>query len=248
MRFKSSSHASAIGLSIIMALCAHQRANADAGRPFVVDTSSSRVAFLMKAPIENIHGVATRAVHGELTVDPHDLSATRGEIRIDLDRLEVFQSKLDEESGAFAPETKSEKQNEDMKAWFEISDDAPAQVRERNRWVVFEVQQVSAPSENDLGSSQSAERKARVRISGSLSLHGHQSTITSDVDLSFGFVGDELKSVRVSSVSPVPVSLEHYDVRPRSAFEKLAAKTLGALGQKVAESAPVTFSFTLTPR
>jgi hypothetical protein len=202
----------------------------------------------MKAPIENIHGVATKAIHGELMVDPNELSATRGQIRIDLDRLELFQSKLDEKTGAFSSENKSEKQNEDMKAWFEISEDTPAQVRERNRWATFDLQNVTVPSGSDLATLQGAERNVRAHITGSFTLHGHQAPVSADVSLSFGFVGEELKSIRVSSISPVRVGLEQYDIRPRSAFEKLAAKTLGALGQKVADTAPVTFSFNVTPR
>jgi polyisoprenoid-binding protein YceI len=222
-------------------------AGAASARRFVVDTSSSKVDFIMKAPIENIHGIATKSMHGELTVDPNDLSATQGQIKIDLDRLEVFQSKLDEETGVFTEETRSEKQNKDMKAWFEISDDVPAGVRERNRWITFTVEKVAVQSGNDLAQLQGAERKVKGRISGNFTLHGHSAMITTDVNLSFRFEGDELRSIRVSSNHPVQVDLARYDVRPRSAFEKLAAKTLGALGQKVAESAPVTFSFTLTP-
>jgi polyisoprenoid-binding protein YceI len=222
-------------------------AGAAAARRFVVDTSSSKVDFLMKAPIENIHGVGAKSIHGELMVDSNDLSATRGQIKIDLDQLEVFQSKLDEETGAFTEETKSEKQNNDMRAWFEISDDVPAGIRERNRWITFDIEDVLVQSGNDLAQLQGVERKIKARISGNFTLHGHSEAITADVNLSFRFDGDELESIRVSSAHPVQVNLARYDVRPRSAFEKLAAKTLGALGQKVAESAPVAFSFALTP-
>ena len=223
-------------------------ADTSSASDFVVSTGRSHVDFVMKAPVEHIHGVAKRSVHGGLRIDPTDISKTSGQIRIDLDKLELFQAVLDEDTGKFTEETKNAKQNAHMKTWFQISKDAPAKMREANRWITLKVNKISKPSANDVTQLQGDARKIKATVEGNFTLHGRTEPKKAAVQATFNYKGDALQSVSIRSVRPVSVSLTQHDIQPRSAFDKLAQKTLAALGQKVADTAPVTFRFTLLPK
>ena len=212
-----------------------------------VNTKTSRVDFLMTAPVENIHGIAKGATHGTLAIDPSNIGHTHGEIRIDLDKLVLLQATVDEETGAFKKEIKNAKQNEHMKTWFQISSDAPKAMREKNRWIKFNIKSITSPSVNDVTSVEGDVRKVKAKVNGDFTLHGRTVKKTAYVEATFKYSGDELQSVSIRSLRPVLVNLKRHDIQPRSAFDKLAQKTLSALGQKVAEAAPVKLDFTLVP-
>ncbi len=217
-------------------------------RTFSVDTGASNTEFLMEAPLENIHGVAPKAMSGELFVDLMDVTKTTGLVKVDLLKLELFQTKRENEKEKFGEEEKNATQNEHMRTWFQISDDAPAEMREKNRFVEFKIVKVSGVSDANVGKLSGAQRNITATVAGELRLHGRTTKKTAKVDISFVFDGDTPKSMKVATQEPVPVGLAEHDVQPRSAFDKLAQKTLGALGQKVAEAAPITFEFTATPK
>ena len=56
--------------------------------------------------------------------------------------------------------------------------------------------------------------------------------------------GDHPTSVTVKSRKPLDIGLDEYDVRPRTGFGKLAAKTLETLAPKVAKAAAISLEFT----
>jgi polyisoprenoid-binding protein YceI len=213
-------------------------------RTFTIDRTSSKVDFVMAAPLENIHGVADRSMEGDLYVDLADLTASRGLVKIDLDTLEIFQQKRESEDGEFGEEVKNETQNEHTRTWFQISDDAPEAVRDANRWIQFNVTRISDASATNVLEMEGAERTVTATIHGDFHLHGHTTQKSAQVELVFLFEGDEPRGMKVRTVEPVNVGLEEHDVRPRSAFGTLAQATLGTLGQKVAEAAPITFELT----
>ncbi len=228
-----------VSSSLVAAKPASQKTTA-----FDVDTGKSNVEFLMQAPVENIHGKAPASVKGQLFVDLEDITKSTGLLRIDLEKLVVYQAKRKKEKGDLSPEDKSDKQNEDMKTWFEISDDAPAAAREKNRWVEFKLDKVDQASQKDVLGMSGAERKITATVSGDFLLHGRKVKKTAEIEITFKFDGDKPKSITLKTTKPVEVGLEEHDVKPRKAFEVLAAKTLSDLGQKVAQQAPVTFEIT----
>src|SRR5687768_3547498 len=56
-----------------------------------IDSGSSRVSFSMAAPVEKISGEAPGSVEGELFVDLEDVSRSTGLVRVDLDKLTLYQ-------------------------------------------------------------------------------------------------------------------------------------------------------------
>ncbi|MEZ4328120.1 MAG: hypothetical protein R3B40_23055 [Polyangiales bacterium] len=218
-----------------------------ASSAFQVNTDGSAVDFIMEAPLENIHGRAPSSVHGELDLDLAQLSASTALVRIDLFQLEVLQQKRESADEAFGEEVRNETQNEHVRTWFEISPDAPEDVREANRWAEFRVERVEGLSADSVAGMTGAERVVQATLHGQLRIHGHTVAKSARVELTFTYEGDRATGVRVRSLEPVSVGLEEYDVRPRSAFGTLAQRTLAALGEKVATAAPVTFDFRASP-
>lgn len=217
------------------------------GSAWQVATDGSAVDFLMAAPLENIHGRAPSSVQGELSLDLAQLDRSSALVRIDLLQLEVLQQKRETADQAFGEEVRSDTQNEHVRTWFEISPDAPEDVREANRWVEFRVERIDNLSAADVTAMTGTERVVQATLHGQLRIHGHTVPKSARVELTFTFEGDTATGVRVRSLEPVSVGLEEYDVRPRSAFGTLAQRTLAALGEKVATAAPVTFDFRAAP-
>jgi len=211
---------------------------------FDVDAPSSNATFLMEAPIEHIRGRAPASVTGQLDVDLGNLARSRGLVKVDLTQLAIYQTKREDETSEWGQETRDETQNEHMRTWFQISPDAPEDVREQNRWVEFSIEGVTNVSESNVNAMTGAERRVTAEVSGQLRLHGRSVNKTARVEIVFEYEGDRATAMRVHFLEPVNVGLEEHDVRPRSAFDRLAERTLAALGQKVASNAPIELEFT----
>jgi hypothetical protein len=214
----------------------------------VVEPSASTVRFLMEAPIEKIFGEAPASVEGELFVNVEDLSKSTGLLRVDLQKLALYQQKREGEKDEFGEKQKNDTQNEHARTWLEISDDTPAELRKENRFVEFRIARLESPSVASLGALSGAERKVTATAVGDFRLHGRKKEQRVKAELGFGFAGDKLAQVKVRTLEPLPVDLEAYDVRPREAFGKLAQKTLDALGSKVAKVAPIEVEFSARPQ
>jgi polyisoprenoid-binding protein YceI len=213
-------------------------------RRFKLDPAQSKVDFTMDAELEKISGRAPSALEGDVFVDLKDIGKSSGFLKLDLDKLSIYQKKRTKADGEFGEETRNEKQNADMRVWFEIAEDAPADVREKNRWVEFKLSKVTAPSVNDLSAQTGADRTLTATVGGDFRLHGRTKEHSAKVEVTVHYEGDEAKSVHVKTLEPLAVGLEEHDVRPRSAFSKLADKTLDTLGAKVAKVAKVSLDFT----
>jgi hypothetical protein len=208
---------------------------------FAVDTGTSSATFEMDAPIEKIYGDAPGSVSGDLYVNPKDITHSMGLIKIDLLKMTLYHEKMN--NGAFGKREKSDKQNDDAQLWLQISKDAPPATREMFRYAEFKITKVDA-AQKDVTALQGATRKLDATVTGDFLIHGHKTTKTAKLELTFQMAGDKVASVHVKSLGPIVVGLEENDIRPRQTWEKLAAKTLGALGQKVAGQAPVMIDFT----
>ena len=69
-----------------------------------VESGPSRVTFLMEAPIEKISGDAPGSVEGELFVDLEDVSKSTGLVRVDLDKLTLYQERREDAARCPRPE------------------------------------------------------------------------------------------------------------------------------------------------
>lgn len=210
---------------------------------FAIDKLSSKVEFMMEAPVEKIRGRASASTEGDLHVDPSDLTKTTGLVAVDISGLELFQA-VQGEDGKFGEEKKSDLQNAHARTWLEISDDAPEDVRKKNARVEFSIQSIQSVSEKDVQKLTGAERKVTFTATGELLLHGRKTTKTAELEATFRYEGDKPVSVTVKSVKPFPVGLEEHDVRPRDAFGRFAKKALSDLSQKVASEAQVSVELT----
>jgi hypothetical protein len=219
-----------------------------------IDAPTSSVKFLMDSPLEKLDGDAPGSASGELAVDLEDLAKSTGIIRVDLDKLVLWQQKRADESGDYSERKKSDKQNQHARDWFQL-DAREGEVTEeqakRNRIAEFRIDSVSPASPNVLALS-GAERKVPATVSGMLQLHGRQAKKSAKVELTFKFAGDNLESVNVKTVEPFPVNLEEFEIHPRDAAGKFA-KTItdaigGSLKGKLQKEAPVNIDVTARPQ
>jgi hypothetical protein len=210
---------------------------------YAIEASGSQVRFLMEAPIEKISGDAPSSLEGELFVDPEDLAKSTGLVRVDLEKLSIYQQKREDEKGEFSERTKNETQNKHARTWLEISDDTPEDVRKENRFVEFRINELAQPSSANLSSLSGTERTVTAIAVGDFRLHGRKNQKRVKVELRFTYAGDKPQTLAVRTLEPLRIGLEEFDVRPREAFGKLAQKTLDALGTKVAKEAPLQVEF-----
>ncbi len=212
-----------------------------------IDASSTKVGFLMDAPLEKIHGKAPGALEGELFVDLDDVTKSSGLVKVDLFKLEIFQQNRGSDGEDFGEETKNDTQNQHARAWLEIGDDAPPDKRAEYRYVELKVTKIETTGEKNITKISGPERKVMLTVTGDFRLHGRLTTQSAEMEAIFRFEGDKLASVELKSVKPFTVGLDEHDVRPREGFGKLAQKTLEVLAPKVAKAAAVSLEFKATP-
>jgi len=215
---------------------------------FELKKDSAKVTFQMDAELEEITGRAPKSASGSLNVDLMDLSKSTGLVKIDLSALTIFHRKRKGADEEFGEEVMSDKQNEHMRTWLEIAEDAPKEQREKNRFAEFKIESVQTKAPVNVAELKGNERTVSAEASGSIRLHGRVSKQTLSVDLTFTYKGDTPTSVRIVTKSPLEVSLEKHDVRPRTAFNVLADKTLDAMGAKVAKIAKVSLDVTASAK
>jgi hypothetical protein len=119
----------------------------------------------------------------------------------------------------------------------------PEDARKANRFAEFSVLRIEDASVKNVAEKGPGEHTIKATIVGDFRLHGRKNEKRAAVELRFKTAAAGVESLAVKTIEPLQVGLDEYDVRPREAFGKLAQKTLGALGSKVATSAPVMLEF-----
>lgn len=212
-------------------------------RTFSIEKSSSKLDFLMDAPVEKIRGKLADAAVGDLQIDLEDITKSTGLVTIDIDGLEIFQTKADEKTGKFGEETKSDLQNEHMRNWLEISKETKEEKRALYRKAQFSIKSIEAAGEKNIMKMSGAERKVAFKAKGDFLLHGRKTEKLTEMEATFKFEGDKPVSVTVKTTQPIPVNLDEHDVRPRDAIGTILQKTLSDLAPKVAKEAPINIEF-----
>src|SRR6478736_810567 len=131
---------------------------------YVIDAKGSNVSFQMDAELEKIAGRAPASAAGELFVDTKDVSKTTGLIKVDLLALSIYQRKRESADQEYSEEVKNEKQNGHMQTWFQISPDAPPDVREANRFAELKIKKVENASATDVTSLSGPERRITADV------------------------------------------------------------------------------------
>lgn len=214
---------------------------------FEVKQADSKVTFLMDAPLEKIHGEAPGSLEGELFVDLMDVTKTTGLLKVDLDKLSLFQQKRDDEKSEYGDKQKNDTQNEHARTWLEISEDTPDDVRKKNRYIEYKIEKIEVvDGKANINEMKGGERKVKLKVTGDFRLHQRTVKKTAEIEATFHYDGPKPTKVEVKTTKAFDVDLEEHDVRPREAFGKLAEKTLGALGQKVDKNPKVSLEYTAT--
>jgi hypothetical protein len=219
------------------------KATSATAHKFEVQKAGSKVEFFMHAPIEQITGKMNDASTGEIVdVDLADITKTKAKIVVDINGIVLFQRRKEKaEDKDFGEEKKNDTQNEHARSWLEINDENPK--HEVNRRVEFSITQVKTDTP-DVTKLSGDERTVKATVSGDFLLHGHKTTKTADVEITFKMKDNKPVSMRIKTAKPFAVGLEENDVKPRDTVGKLLEKGLSALSEKVAKEAHVNIDIT----
>jgi YceI-like protein len=225
-----------------------------AGATLVVDAPSSSVKFLMDSPLEKIDGDAPGAASGELSVELDDLAKSSGLVKVDLDKLSLYQQKRPSGNGAYEERTKNPLQNKHARDWLELvphEGEVTAEQVAQNRTAEFRIEKLT-PSAQGPSALAGAERKITADVAGTLRLHGRQLPMTTKVELTFRYEGDKLVSLGVKNTEPFAIDLEKFEIHPRDGAGKLVksiTETIATtLKGKVKSEAPVFVELTAKPK
>jgi hypothetical protein len=225
------------------ALVATQADPAAASWHYVLDPQST-THVEMPGLSEHIVG-DTSAAAGTLEVTPHDLTQSRGLVRVDLATFTTH---------TFGNE-KDAAQTKHARTWLEAVVDG--KVDESMRWAEYAIRSIDAVSVGDLAQVSPTKeggdevRTVTMTVRGDLLIHGHKVQKDDVVEVAFrypsGAVADAKPlRITVKSRQPIHVVLKEYDVQPRDPEGQALAWTTSLLS-KVAESADVSLNLAATP-
>ena len=217
---------------------------------FSVDAASSKVTFLMDSPLEKIDGDASGGLSGDLFVDLTDLGKSTALVKVDLQKLVLYQQKRGDEKTAYGERKKSDLQNEHARSWLQIvpQGDVTAQQAEANRWVEFKIDKLEAVSLPNVAAASGNERKLSATATGEFRLHGRKQAKSAKLDIVVIYQGDKAQSLHVKTSEPLDIGLEEFEVNPRDGAGKFVKTLTEALSDnlkgKVAQQAPIVLDFT----
>jgi hypothetical protein len=211
---------------------------------FKVDPAS-KAHVDMPGVSEHIMGDTTAAA-GTVDIVAHDLSKSRGLVRIDLSTFSTHTFNVADKDAA---------QTGHARAWMEVLVDGKP--NEDTRWADFAIRSVDGLSATDVTKVPATKdgsddvRTVTATVHGDLLIHGHKVQKDDVVDVTFryssGAAADAKPTrVEIKSKKPMTVVLKEHDVRPRDPGGKLLEWTT-QLVSKVAESADVTVEVGATP-
>jgi len=222
---------------------------------FSVDSASSKVSFLMDSPLEKIDGDASGALSGDLFVDLSDVGKSTALVKVDLQKLVLYQQKRGDEKAGYGERKKSDLQNEHARNWLQIvarEGDVTPEQAEANRWVEFKVDKLEAPSVTNVAAVAGTERRFTATATGDFRLHGRKQTKSAKLEIVVTYQGDKAQSMHVKTIEPLNIGLEEFEVNPRDDAGKFVKSLTDALSSnlkgKVAQHAPITLDFTATAK
>jgi len=219
--------------------------------PFSIDSASSKVTFLMDSPLEKIDGDASGGLSGELSVDLSDLGKSSALVKVDLQKLVLYQQKRGDEKAGYSARQKSDLQNQHARDWLQIvprEGEVTAEQAEANRWAEFKIDRLEAVSLPNVVSASGAQRKLSATARGDFRLHGRKQTKSAKLEISVDYLGDKAQSIHVKTTEPLEIGLEEFEVNPRDGAGKFVKSLTDALSSnlkgKVAQQAPLVLEFT----
>jgi hypothetical protein len=217
---------------------------------FSVDSASSKVTFLMDSPLEKIDGDASGGLSGDLSVDLSDISRSTALVKVDLQKLVLYQQKRGDDKGEYSERQKSDLQNTHARNWLQIvarEGDVTPEQAEANRWVELKIDKLDNASLANVAGATGPERKLTATASGDFRLHGRKQQKSAKVELTINYQGDKPQSIHVKTIEPLSIGLEEFEVNPRDDAGKFVKSLTEALSSnlkgKVAQQAPLMLDF-----
>jgi hypothetical protein len=210
---------------------------------------SGKTAIDMPAKDEHIKA-DTSAAAGELQIDLMNLANSRGEVKVDLTTLKTH---------TFPDgDKRNPSQNEHALNWLEVGEKVTPEVKEKNRWVTFEIRSIDGVSAADITkvapekTADGEVRTATLTAHGELLLHGHKTNKDAALEVKChypaGAASDSKPtSVDLASKAPLHIVLADHEVKPPDAVGTLLQGFNAVLRAKVAETADVTLDMHATP-
>jgi hypothetical protein len=212
----------------------------------------SATAIDMPAPKEHIKA-STDAAAGTLEVDAGNLANSRGEVKMDLATLTMkhFDKAADDAA-----------QTGHARCWLEVADcedqKLDDKVKADNKYAVYAIRSIDNLSATDLAKVAPTKdagddvRTVTMTTHGDLLIHGRKvENKESNVEVAFRYApgdpADKPKAVTIKSKTPLKVTLEQHDVKPRDNFGKIAKASFHLLGTKVADTADITLDIRAKP-
>ncbi|HEY5375443.1 MAG TPA: hypothetical protein VIK01_17305 [Polyangiaceae bacterium] len=217
---------------------------------FSVDSASSKVTFLMDSPLEKIDGDASGGLSGELSVDLSEISKSTALVKVDLQKLVLYQQKRGDDKGEYSERKKSDLQNAHARNWLQIvarEGDVTPEQAEANRWAEFKIDKLDNASLTNVAGGAGPERKLTATASGDFRLHGRKQTKSAKLEITIDYQGDKPQSIHVKTTEPLRIGLEEFEVNPRDDAGKFVKSLTEALTSnlkgKVAQQAPLMLDF-----
>jgi len=203
----------------------------------------------MPGPNEHIKA-DTSASMGSIDVDLMNIPATRGEVKVDLQSLNLK---------TFDDKEKNKSQTEHAQTWLEAAPKLKPEIVEPNRYAVFAIRSVDNASVVDLtkaplapGKDGKQQKVVTATVKGEFLVHQHKKDKSVDVEITFIYPAaakpaDKPESMTIKTKSPLVVTLDEHDIKPRDNTGVIAKEAFKLLGTKVADTASVTFEFNAAP-
>jgi hypothetical protein len=184
-------------------------------------------------------------------VDLSDLAKSTALVKVDLQKLVLYQQKRGDEKAGYGERKKSDLQNEHARNWLQIvprEGDVTPEQAEANRWVEFKIDKLEAVSLPNVAAATGAERTLTATATGDFRLHGRKLTKSAKLAIVVTYQGDKPQSLHVKTSEPLNVGLEEFEVNPRDDAGKFVKSLTEALSSnlkgKVAQQAPLVLDFT----
>jgi len=191
--------------------------------------------FLIDAPLEKIKGTSEEG-KGELSLDPMDLTKSRGEVSIKLTALHTQ---------TFGDKSKDDSQTDHARNWMEVGPESSAESKAKYEFALLTIKSVETPSTKlaDI-KEEGGVRTFKAKVVGDLWVHGVTSAKTIPVTVMVRGPVDAPTEITVKTDEPMMVSMKEHGIAPHDKLGGFLAGALEKIGKKIDDKVQVSFEAT----
>jgi polyisoprenoid-binding protein YceI len=199
--------------------------------------SRGKMTFLIDAPLEKIKGQA-EDVQGTISLDPSDLSKTRGELGFKMATLTTT---------TFGKAKDDAAQSEHARNWMQVGPESAEADKARYAWSKFTVRSVEAtPGKLADAREENGVRTVKGKVTGDLEVHGVKSPKTFAFTATIKGPVDAPTEVTIKSDAPFDLSMKEHQIMPRDKIGGLLSGALDKIGKKIDDKVQVSLELTAT--